>query len=192
MSVRIQCVRSLPLYFFWNTKWPQITCYFSKALVDRAYLFDVRTKLYIAMDNINSSEQTMLDVCSGMIEMVDGIANYDENRWGFSQLRQLALKRNYFREDGEEIMNTFDENTESWVTMSNNHLTCLFGVTPTLALGTPIFEVHFMVTKMLTKNVDILFQWHKFVTMSKRIEVHSNIMLCKFDKQFEKCSLRQQ
>ena len=53
---------------------------FSKALVDRAYLFDVRTKLYIAMDNINSSEQTMLDVCSGMIEMVDGIANYDENR----------------------------------------------------------------------------------------------------------------
>jgi len=52
----------------------------NKALVDRAYLFDVRTKLYIAMDNINSSEQTMLDVCSGMIEMVDGIANYDENR----------------------------------------------------------------------------------------------------------------
>ena len=40
-----------------------------------------------------------------------------------------------FREDGEEIMNSFDENTESWVTMSNNHLTCLFGVTPTLALG---------------------------------------------------------
>ena len=51
-------------------------------------------------------------------------------------------------------MNTFDENTESWVTMSNNHLTCLFGVTPTLALGTPIFEVYFMVTK----NVDIVFQ----------------------------------
>ena len=42
-----------------------------------------------------------------------------------------------FREDGEEIMNSFDENTESWVTMSNNHLTCLFGVTPTLALGMP-------------------------------------------------------
>ena len=38
-------------------------------------------------------------------------------------------------------MNSFDENTESWVTMSNNHLTCLFGVTPTLALGmTNLYE----------------------------------------------------
>ena len=47
-------------------------------------------------------------------------------------------QNNLFREDGEEIMNSFDENTESWVTMSNNHLTCLFGVTPTLALGMAI------------------------------------------------------
>ena len=47
-------------------------------------------------------------------------------------------RNNLFREDGEEIMNSFDENTESWVTMSNNHLTCLFGVTPTLALGMAI------------------------------------------------------
>jgi len=39
-------------------------------------------------------------------------------------------------------MNSFDENTESWVTMSNNHLTCLFGVTPTLALGMTYSMTH--------------------------------------------------
>ena len=43
------------------------------------------------MDNINSSEQTMLDVCSGMIEMVDGIANYDENR--FAQYVAIFFKQ---------------------------------------------------------------------------------------------------
>ena len=53
------------------------------------------------------------------------------------EIRGVMFQIRYiiFREDGEEIMNSFDENTESWVTMSNNHLTCLFGVTPTLALG---------------------------------------------------------
>ena len=49
--------------------------FFSKGLVEKAYLFDVRTKLYIATDNIKTSEATMYEICSGMIEMVDGISN---------------------------------------------------------------------------------------------------------------------
>ena len=53
----------------------------SKGLVEKAYLFDVRTKLYIATDNIKPSDLTMYEICSGMIEMVDGISNvYEGNR----------------------------------------------------------------------------------------------------------------
>ena len=50
---------------------------------DKAYIFDVRTKLYVATDSMQASEMTVLEICSGMIEMVDGIyrANqYDYNR----------------------------------------------------------------------------------------------------------------
>lgn len=55
--------------------------YFSKASVEKAYLFDVQTKLYIATDSVQPNELTMYEICSGMIEMVDGISNgYEGNR----------------------------------------------------------------------------------------------------------------
>ena len=42
----------------------------------------------------------------------------------------------YFnRDEGEDVVSVFDENTESWVTMNNNILACLIGITPSLALG---------------------------------------------------------
>lgn len=88
---------------------------------DKAYIFDVRTRLYIATDSINNSELTMLDICSGMIEMVDGI--YRANQYDYSR-----------GDEEEEVASVFDENTESWVTMNNNILTCLIGITPSLAL----------------------------------------------------------
>lgn len=48
---------------------------FSKASVEKAYLFDVRTKLYIATDSVQPNELTMYEICKGMVEMVDGISN---------------------------------------------------------------------------------------------------------------------
>jgi hypothetical protein len=48
--------------------------------VAKAYLMDVRTKLFIATDS-SPAENTQLsiyEICSGMIEMVDGISNVYE------------------------------------------------------------------------------------------------------------------
>ena len=53
---------------------------FSNANVAKAYLMDVRTKLFIATDS-SPAENTQLsiyEICSGMIEMVDGISNVYE------------------------------------------------------------------------------------------------------------------
>jgi Ras-related GTP-binding protein C/D len=47
----------------------------NKASVEKAYLFDVRTKLYIATDSVQPNELTMYEICKGMVEMVDGISN---------------------------------------------------------------------------------------------------------------------
>ena len=57
---------------------------FSKASVEKAYLFDVRTKLYIATDSVQPNELTMYEICKGMVEMVDGISNVYVERFGFS------------------------------------------------------------------------------------------------------------
>ena len=37
-------------------------------------------------------------------------------------------------EDADDTVTQFDENTECWSTMDNQILTCLFGITPSLAL----------------------------------------------------------
>ena len=54
--------------------------FLSNANVAKAYLMDVRTKLFIATDS-SPAENTQLsiyEICSGMIEMVDGISNVYE------------------------------------------------------------------------------------------------------------------
>ena len=67
-QVRFSCIAVDYLYLF------------SNANVAKAYLMDVRTKLFIATDS-SPAENTQLsiyEICSGMIEMVDGISNVYE------------------------------------------------------------------------------------------------------------------
>merc|ERR1712021_67643 len=92
----------------------------SKASVAKAYLYDVQTKLYVATDSMQHMQHysVHMEICSGMIEMVYRINNYYECR----------------RDDAEDQVTPFDENTECWSTMDNQILTCLFGITPSLAL----------------------------------------------------------
>jgi len=92
----------------------------NKAMVEKAYLFDVRTKLYIATDSVYS-ELTMYEICSGMIEMANGIADRTANVCGENLIN-------------DEEIPVFDENQETWMTMSNQIVICLYGVTPSLAL----------------------------------------------------------
>ena len=54
-----------------------------KASLAKAYLYDVRTKLYVAMDSMhhNGFYSVQMEICSGMIEMVYRINNYYELRY---------------------------------------------------------------------------------------------------------------
>ena len=74
--------------------------FLSNANVAKAYLMDVRTKLFIATDS-SPAENTQLsiyEICSGMIEMVDGISNvYEGARWENSNSLLEILKFKAFR-----------------------------------------------------------------------------------------------
>jgi len=97
----------------------------NNANVAKAYLMDVRTKLFIATDS-SPAENTQLsiyEICSGMIEMVDGISNVYEG----ARLSEIG-------DSDEDIMPAFDENHESWVTMKEEIVLCLYGITSNLAL----------------------------------------------------------
>lgn len=97
----------------------------SNANVAKAYLMDVRTKLFIATDS-SPAENTQLsiyEICSGMIEMVDGIANVYEG----ARLTEIG-------DSEDDMVPTFDENHESWVTMKEEIVLCLYGITSNLAL----------------------------------------------------------
>jgi hypothetical protein len=59
----------------------------------------------------------------------------------FVILKPIMLKQNLLKrfcrsqiENGEDARPQFDENQESWVTMSNQIIICLYGVTSSLAL----------------------------------------------------------
>lgn len=104
----------------------------------KAYLMDVRTKLFIATDS-SPAENTQLsiyEICSGMIEMVDGISNvYEGARYENFQIRDFKnLRLTELGDSDEDIMPAFDENHESWVTMKEEIVLCLYGITNNLAL----------------------------------------------------------
>nr|AAS21348.1 ENSANGG00000019048-like protein [Oikopleura dioica] len=126
----------------------------NNANVAKAYLMDVRTKLFIATDS-SPAENTQLsiyEICSGMIEMgrhrtnqkgdlvVVGSCfegNIRPNSVWQTRHYEATLEiggrcRPY--DSDEDIMPAFDENHESWVTMKEEIVLCLYGITSNLAL----------------------------------------------------------